>query len=295
MISKKFSQAGRPGVLMLLPVFLLLAGTLFGAGEKVVVTVSDLTLKKPVEKASVQIVIIHKDNITVDKISGLTNAKGQATFTPGPCEGCSYSVIASKEGLYPVVSDGTREQPSSSYQYTSNPGAEIRLFLDSDPSRLKKQYNEMFPHYPIDSLVMLLAGNRFRPPCRSCQPQVWWNEIPQLLRLGNSTEMITGFPVNPLTSSCQERCQLGVYALWLIESARRTGPDSLVNHTSRFPSMNPKLFKRSGGVSRESDDDQAQLLNTAWHAYLAWWDLYQKKGREAARDTDPLEGTGVAW
>lgn len=116
-------------------------------------------------------------------------------------------------------------------------------------------------------------------------------DIPKLLNYRNKTEKITIFPRNMISSYMNKECSLGMYVLWTIESIRAVAIDSeyLIG---RFPSQNPVVKERSGGIDLVPEEDAHPIVA---QAYLDWWQNNQDQSFEAFKETDPLLDTGLIW
>ncbi len=112
-------------------------------------------------------------------------------------------------------------------------------------------------------------------------PDLRWEDIPVLLKLGGSKEKLKRFPINPASSQAEQVAPTeGVVALWCIDGIRQGGT---------FPSLNA-LLARGGKIDRT---EVAQ--NRADEAYQQWWKKVEKMSVEDARKLKPLDGTGLRW
>ncbi|MCB0707541.1 MAG: DUF4943 family protein [Saprospiraceae bacterium] len=123
-------------------------------------------------------------------------------------------------------------------------------------------------------------------------PPFSYKDIPALLEYRNDKEVITDFPRNGISSFWQSECNLGMYALWTIESIRAVSINSefLIG---RFPSLNPILQKIAGDWSGEAYSSAAHEI--ASKAYFDWWEENKQKEFDAFKDIDPLNGTEYRW
>lgn len=116
--------------------------------------------------------------------------------------------------------------------------------------------------------------------------------IPALLTYRNSTEIISSFPRNPISSFHNAESALGMYILWTIESIRQ----SYVSNEGlpgRFPSLNPRLAKRDAIELNIADEEESQQI--AAQAYYEWWENSSRLDTETLMQTDPLEDTDYYW
>lgn len=114
-------------------------------------------------------------------------------------------------------------------------------------------------------------------------------DIPELLKYVDDTQLIKNFPINPSSSFYVPDCELGIYTLWTIESIRVC---SIVAdaHPFRFPSGTPTLrFKIADSGVLDSDiARQAASL-----AYKDWWN--SNNDFQLIKNTNPLESTEYRW
>jgi len=116
--------------------------------------------------------------------------------------------------------------------------------------------------------------------------------IPALLQYRNDRQVITDFPVNPISSYAMLECRLGMFVLWTIESIRAVSidsPDLIMN----FPSQNPILTLRHSEDLQMVEDDLSH--NIAAKAYYDWWEKNKKKSFDRFNNIDPLNGTEYKW
>lgn len=97
-------------------------------------------------------------------------------------------------------------------------------------------------------------------------------DIPELLKIAESTEVTTQCPVNALSSRYVDRCLKGTIALWAIEGIRQ----------GKYPSLNPVLYD-----SKDEKKDEVALLSEARRKYQNWW---ARGGRG-----DPLKKSSLKW
>jgi len=119
-------------------------------------------------------------------------------------------------------------------------------------------------------------------------PELKWEDIPTLLKLGQSNRMLKTFPRNSLSSFAQFECSEGIIALWFIEGIRIGA-----KHFMRYPSLNPMIGPFKSGVNYEetSESHRAQALA----AYERWWGRVKAMPPKQAAKIDPLAKSGVDW
>jgi len=116
-------------------------------------------------------------------------------------------------------------------------------------------------------------------------PNLVWADIPDLLKIADSTTVLRTFPRNSLSSQRQPECTEGMVALWLVEGIRQGG---------RYPSLNAPCFKqgvKEKNWSKASEKNHAELTKV----YRAWWERVRHVDREKASKIDPLRGTTLHW
>lgn len=115
------------------------------------------------------------------------------------------------------------------------------------------------------------------------------NDIPELLKYVDDTQVIKNFPINPSSSFYLPDCELGIYALWTIESIRVC---SIVAdaHPFRFPSGTPTLRFTIADPGIIDNDVAHQ---DASEAYKDWWN--SNTDFQLIKNTNPLENTEYRW
>jgi hypothetical protein len=115
------------------------------------------------------------------------------------------------------------------------------------------------------------------------------DDIPELMKYINDNQEIENFPVNPVSSLTAPDCNLGIYAMWTIESIRVS---SIVAdaHPFRFPSLIPALMFRNPGSGTLNNDLAHQ---EAVKAYQDWWN--SNSNFQQIKNIDPLESTEYSW
>ncbi len=116
-------------------------------------------------------------------------------------------------------------------------------------------------------------------------PKLRREDIPALLEIGKSTQVLESFPRNALSSQYEPECREGIVAIWFVEGIR-TG--------NRFPSLNALCLPESpikGSWKEAAEKNHPQVLN----AYEVWWKSSQSLSAEEANKIDPLAGTKLRW
>jgi len=115
-------------------------------------------------------------------------------------------------------------------------------------------------------------------------PELEWEDIPALLKLGGSKIVLKTFPREGLSSQYEPECSEGMVALWLIEGLR----------LGKRPPLNalclpPGPFE--GNWGEVSEKNHQRVLQ----AYRTWWSKVQLLPREKAMAADPLDGAKLYW
>ncbi|MEQ9168806.1 MAG: hypothetical protein RLO12_21290, partial [Fulvivirga sp.] len=150
----------------------------------------------------------------------------------------------------------------------------------------------------IDDFVTRLLNNEYSP---DLAPDLKWSDIPSLLKISNSEVMITNFPRNIMGRYYQERCHVGIVAMWLIDSIRKN--EGRKPRKAWYISPFPLLEDENDRKYRDSFTFQANILvvNTpekllkAHRAFLSWWDKADSMNISKAKRINPLSDTDLVW
>ena len=123
-------------------------------------------------------------------------------------------------------------------------------------------------------------------------PAFTYQHIDELLKYRNEKDIITKFPINPISSLWLNECELGAYVLWTIEYIRIKSVNSSLLSIGRFPSQNPILRLREEEFKPVFDVDAYQIAS---ETYYAWWTNNQNKSLIEIMEIDPLENTIYKW
>ena len=141
----------------------------------------------------------------------------------------------------------------------------------------------------VERYVELLKANQYDS---NRLPAFTYNDIPALLKYRNESQLITNFPQNPISSLYNEKCTLGIYVLWTIESIRLTAINSPYLIMG-FPSQNPILALRDlNELKLVSDEISHQTVSKA---YYDWWENNKNKNFNESKNIDPLQKTKYKW
>jgi hypothetical protein len=117
-------------------------------------------------------------------------------------------------------------------------------------------------------------------------PNLSWKDIPELLTHVDSTNSLTSFPVNGVSSLRISRCKEGMVALWLIEGIR-VG--------RRFPSLIPECYDRSIPTTPRALFYPPARQATVVAAYTLWWKKVEHMTSDEGARYDPLVNTELTW
>lgn len=153
----------------------------------------------------------------------------------------------------------------------------------------EKDDAEVANNISVDKYIELLKLNQYDS---LDLPEFGYNDIPELLKYRNETQIINNFPHNLISSLYAPECKLGMYVLWTIESIRAVAIDSeyLI---MRFPSQNPILaLRNSEELSLVYDNISHE---TAAESYLNWWENNKHKDFDEFKSINPLSDTNYKW
>jgi len=283
-------------------VFCVLFAVSFGisgavaADKKVTVTVLEQISMKPIENATVALLMNRFSSVEQIRRNGQTDVNGRCVFTVEIGKELAWSFTAKKEGYYQCFNKDPESTKVSSKTFVSELDDKIVLYLSVDIEHLKQFYYSITPHYQIDTLISQLKNDQYAPSNRFAIPDLKWEDIPKLLAVGNDPAKITKFTMNPYSSVIQEDCYLGIYALWLIESIRISNGIPVIDPLKRFPSERPVLFvKTEGSKFLSLFSNTADHMETAYNAYDRWWEKVKTMEPGAACKINPLDSCNVHW
>jgi hypothetical protein len=165
----------------------------------------------------------------------------------------------------------------------------IILVLSAILLSCNKDHNTSVPALTVEKYIELLKSNQYDSVTL---PAFSYQDIPALLKYRNETQIITNFPLNPISSFLLPECKLGIYVLWTIESIRAVSIDSK-NLILRFPSLNPILANQaSGELGLIYSEESHQIVAKA---YFDWWENNKHKNFNEFNFIDPLISTDYRW
>ena len=252
------------------------------------ITVMDKNTNQTVDNAEVTLQsIINNSNILQDIKS--TNADGNCDFVLKFQEDAHYAVMTNKDDLLSYFElDDSQDFVKSRKDITIETEEDIVLFLTSDSLNHINYWKEVTPFYEMEELIQLLRANSYTEGL----PQLGWENITDLLAVGNDTILISNFPRNPVSSFYLDDCYLGIISLWLIESIRYSEKEQLISPFERFPSLNPIL--RNNNLPDEEANTR-EMMEKAFQAYSDWWEQVKDMNPEEACKIVPLAGSQMDW
>jgi len=266
------------------------------ADKKITVKVLDLKTRTPLENANVSVDIVKAGADDVVTRKSRTDINGQSVFTIPTGIDLGYTITAKKDGYFNCFTKDPQSPLVSSKSFMSAIGNTITLYLTVDSAHLREYYYSITPHMSVDTLVEQLKNDRFSPGTMFYLPDLKWEEIPKLLKIAKDTSKITKFTENPYSSIRLEKCYLGVFTMWLIESIRISEGKTVVEPVKRFPSLTPVIIDKTRGESVFSSFFiNYEMIETAYEAYANWYESYKNTDPVKACKIDPLEKTGLTW
>lgn len=148
------------------------------------------------------------------------------------------------------------------------------------------------PNMSVERYVKLLKSGKYDD---AALPAFSSKDIPELLTYRNESQIITNYPINPLSSSLAQESTLGMYVcmyvLWTIESirAKSLGNEYLMG---AFPSQQPMVQKKA---DFEYIEQNQQVQTEVSDSYLEWWETNKTKNFSEFHEIDPLENTDYRW
>jgi hypothetical protein len=255
------------------------------------VTVTDKKNNSFIDSAKVILTSV-TDSRDINEYVKYTDSHGRCSFSLDVNSSAQYRVGSMKKG-YVGYYDKSYPDLDRSYLFlTEKTGNTITLYLTSDTLNHRNYWVSHTTRYDIDTLVNLLKSNNY--PLRSEFPLLLWEDIPELLAIGDSRILINKYPMNVASSSYQEDCYLGIVALWFIESIRISELRKTVNPFEKFPSLTPSL-RYTGSDKQEPTANRTEILEKAYRVYVKWWDKVKNLDKEDACNINPFKNTNMEW
>lgn len=149
--------------------------------------------------------------------------------------------------------------------------------------------NNEVSNLTVDEYVEMLKAGQYDS---ISLPAFTYSDIPALLKYRNEKQVISNYPINPISSFYKLDCKLGIYVLWTIESIRASSIGSKYAIMG-FPSLNPILVLRDSAELKLAMDETAH--ETVAKAYFDWWENNKQKNFDQFKDIDPLSKTEYKW
>jgi hypothetical protein len=255
--------------------------------KRISISVIDKANGLAVGNAQVQLITIVNALDIYNEIQQ-TNASGQCIFLFELKPDAQYSIYASRDGYLGYIEDDSVNISKSYMQITANTAENISLYLTSDSMHQVEYYRKSEKRYEIPELIELLKTGKFRGGI----PVLHWEDIPQLIAVGNDSTKITSFPINPLSSAFIEEVPLGMLSMWFIESIRKSEGNRFILPYEKYPSLNPRLKCRN---EYESNMSELVKMKKATQAYSKWWDFVKNLDPVKSSKINPLDGTDLSW
>lgn len=151
----------------------------------------------------------------------------------------------------------------------------------------------------VSDLTAFMRGlltNKYVP---DYPPVLSWEDIPALLEISNSSVIVDRFPRNILSNLYIRDCQVGIVAMWLIDSIRKSEGKRVRKawYISPVPLLEDaqdrqKSESRSGQFIPTNSNEK---LATAHKAFVEWWEKAEVLGKAKARRINPLASSSLNW
>jgi len=260
--------------------------------KEIIVTVIDKKDSKPIDNAEVTLKTWTDTDLNNE--TKYTDLGGQCSFSFDFNESTRYQIFTRRKGYFVYFNIEENDKLKSNKDIISTTENNIILYLTSDSLHLVDYYARRTAYYHIDTLIQLLRADNYQPDGKYAIPKLNWEDISELLEIGNDQTKITNFPRNGLSSYYQKDCYLGVISLWLIESIRITEQRNLIHPFEKFPSLNP-LFKEKNNRTPLKDLNTMKNMETASQAYKNWWQTVKNMDIKEACKINPLKETNLSW
>jgi len=260
--------------------------------KEITVTVIDKKNSKPIDDA--EVTLKTWTNSSLNNETKHSDPEGQCSFLFDFDESTNYQIFTRKKGYFVYHNIEENDKMESNKDIRSTTENNVILYLTSDPLPLINYYAKRTPSYHIDTLIYLLKTDNYHHRGIYSIPKLNWEDIPKLLEIGNIESKITNFPRNPVSSSIQKDCYLGIISLWLIESIRIIERDGLINPMDKFPSMHPYLIDEKN-QTRSRDPNTVESMKTALLSYKNWWQTVKNMDKREACKISPVKETNLGW
>ena len=256
------------------------------------ITVMDKNTSTPVDSAKVIFSMVTEMG-DIQQYDKYTDTHGRCSFSVIPAPTAHYRVGSFKKGLTGYYDKSIIDFNRAFSSPTEQTAKDVNLFLTSDTLNNRKFWESQETRYEIDTLITLLRSNKY--PLRSSFPILLWEDIPELLAIGNSSHLIDKYPVSVVSSSSQKDCYLGIVSLWFIESIRITALKNTFAPNEKFPSYIPSLRYTTSSENKDSTVNSSGIMVDACKAYRLWWDKVKGLDKKDTCRINPFENTNLAW
>ncbi len=196
-----------------------------------------------------------------------------------------------------LITSLSRNQPLEQ-QFEQTGGKVIRDQISTKSSFSKKDQKKQTKVDDVELFIEQLISNNYKA---DYPPDLNWEDIPKLLEIANSNVVIDRFPRNILSRLYLQDCQVGIVAMWLIDSIRK-------NHGKRARKawyISPMALlqdeddrqtsKERGGGNEYIPVNSDEKLEEAYAAFSTWWQNAQNISISKSKRVNPLSGSGLNW
>jgi hypothetical protein len=240
---------------------------------------------------SVQILLYRQFGETAPALidSQWTSADGTCELLLQPEAGYAYFVRAHRSFYQEAVAAGGGTFLNQA-DVMDTDSQQIILLLEPIPAPDPERFEKMHESVPIHEVIATLRSDGWE---WAFLPHMAWEDIPSLLAVGQDSAYVHQYPHHPRTTYQPDSVRVGLVALWLIETIRK----SEIKHEEFIhlmpPSRAPVLGTRKGNPSGYNSISQ---MNQAWKGYQNWWEAAQDTAsRSKSIRSNPLKGLGMSW
>lgn len=255
------------------------------------ITVIDKNNNSLIDSAKVTLTALI-DSRDIYKYVKYTDTYGRCNFSFDYNPLAQYRVGSMKNGFIGYYDESFIDLDRAFSVLNEKTGNIIDLYLTSDTLNHRNFWASHTTHYDIDTLIYLLKSNSY--PLRFEFPLLQWEDIPELLAIGNNSILINKYPISVTSSSYQKDCYLGIVSLWFIESIRISELKMAVNPYEKFPSQTPSLHYMEN-ENQESTSNSAEIMQKAYQSYLIWWEKVKGLDKDHACKINPFENINLEW
>lgn len=185
--------------------------------------------------------------------------------------------------------------PLESQFATTDGGIEVDRKMEKTTFN-KKDQRKQSKTKNVEQFIEDLINNRYQA---DYPPALSWEDIPALMEIADNTKAIDRFPRNILSRVYVGKCQVGIVAMWLIDSIRKNEgrKPRKAWYISPAPLLEDeedreKTSSRSGQFIPNNTDKK---LADAYNGFVSWWETAEQLGAGKAKRINPLDNTGLNW